>query len=970
MTALLTPPVTGQDVETRIADTNLQLGTGPGVPFAGGSAASLSPGQTFGQRYHVISLLGAGGMGAVYHVWDGELGMSVALKVIRPDSDPGSAQELERRFKRELVLARQVTHPNVIRIHDLGEIDGIKFITMPFVQGTDLAHLLAAEGRLPVPRALVIARQIASGLRAAHDVGVVHRDLKPANILLDTNDHAQITDFGIARSTGGATFATAAGAIVGTLAYMAPEQATGKPVDQRADVYAFGLIVYEMLTGRPASSGGAESALALLMERTRQAPARLRTIDPTIPEALDRMVARCLEPDPEARYQNGAALEAELDRLDPAGHEKVVIQPRRPVWPLVAAGIVVLIATGFAVWGWVRGAPSGPAPAARDPVSVLVADFANQANDPVFQGSLEQALTIAIEGAAFITTFPRASAEAVGNRIRPGAKLDDEVARLVARSEGINVVLTGSIAADGRGYALAVKAVDPSDGKVLATADAQVPDKASVLKGVERVASELRSALGDTTPESARLAAAETVTASSLEALQSYSKAQNLSSAGREVEAIKYYQAALAHDQNFGRAYSGWATALFNLGRRDEAEETWQKALPHMERMTERERLRTLGGYYLGPAASYVQAAEHFEKLVERYPADSAGQNNLAIAYFQTLQFSKAMEEGRKAAEIYPANTRFRSNYALFAMYASDFATGEAQARMVVEQNPGHAKAYLPLAAAAFAAGNIPGMREAYAQMRSKAGAAGASLALHGLADVDVYEGRLSSATSLVLAGIQADAAAANRVAHAAKLIVRADAEAASGQHARAAETAREALALIREQATLVPAAMVLLRAGRTDEARAIARELAQQLQPRPRAYAAIIEAEIARDGRRYADALDHFTRAIGLADIWMARYFQGITYVEAGRYPEAQGELQACLKRRGEAMAMFFNDVPTFRYLTDLEYWLGRTQEGLGARPSAAEHYRRFVALRPESPRDPLVLDARKRAAALGAAP
>jgi serine/threonine protein kinase len=249
-TAVLTPPgpLSEADAETRVGPpTANPLPAGPGA---------LVPGQTFGNRYRVIDLLGAGGMGAVYHVWDLELNMSLALKVIRPDTDPGAAQELERRFKRELVLARQVTHANVIRIHDLGEIDGTKYITMPFVHGTDLAHLLAREPRLPVPRALAIVRQIASGLRAAHDVGVVHRDLKPANILLDEEGRAQITDFGIARSTDAATIATAAGAIMGTLAYMAPEQASGQPVDQRADIYALGLICYEMLSGRPSAAGG------------------------------------------------------------------------------------------------------------------------------------------------------------------------------------------------------------------------------------------------------------------------------------------------------------------------------------------------------------------------------------------------------------------------------------------------------------------------------------------------------------------------------------------------------------------------------------------------------------------------------------------------------------------------------------------------------------------------------------------
>src|SRR6185369_5743317 len=280
-------------------------------------------GEAFGSRYHIIKLLGMGGMGAVYQAWDQELGVAVALKVIRPEAtaDPTAAQEMERRFKRELLLARQVTHTNVVRIHDLGELKGIKYITMPYVQGEDLATYLNRDGKLPVKRALTIARQVAHGLAAAHAAGVVHRDLKPANIMIGDGAHALIMDFGIARLAGmdalsaapmttsgfaavpafhasesddstmnvggrpldpaaspadgitigtvqagsstaveGATVAPPSRAvlapsalatlgqsgIVGTRAYMAPEQARGLAVDQRADIYAFGMILSEM----------------------------------------------------------------------------------------------------------------------------------------------------------------------------------------------------------------------------------------------------------------------------------------------------------------------------------------------------------------------------------------------------------------------------------------------------------------------------------------------------------------------------------------------------------------------------------------------------------------------------------------------------------------------------------------------------------------------------------------------------
>ena len=217
-------------------DSNATTGPGFGSPTppVGRTlvAGPLTAGQAFGPRYHIIRVLGAGGMGVVYQAWDAELGVAVALKVIRPEvlHDIESAREVERRFKRELVLARQVTHKHVVRIHDLGELDGIKYLTMPFVEGENLADRLRAAGKLPVAQSLAIAKQIASGLEAAHEIGVVHRDLKPENIMISADDCALIMDFGIARSVGGGSTATATalGAVIGTLEYMAPEQAQGQ----------------------------------------------------------------------------------------------------------------------------------------------------------------------------------------------------------------------------------------------------------------------------------------------------------------------------------------------------------------------------------------------------------------------------------------------------------------------------------------------------------------------------------------------------------------------------------------------------------------------------------------------------------------------------------------------------------------------------------------------------------------------
>ena len=344
------------------------------------ASGPLTVGQSFSPRYHIIKILGVGGMGAVYQAWDAELGVAVALKVIRADRRRGSAlPAAEKRFKHELLLARQVTHKNVVRIHDLGEIDGIKYITMPYIQGDDLATVLRRDGPLPIARALRLAREIAGGLEAAHDAGVVHRDLKPANIMIGgagDDEHALIMDFGISASADEA----ADGRIVGTLEYMSPEQGLGQPVDARSDLYAFGLILYEMLVGRrSARTTTAEERFAAMKQRFEEGLPPLRTCDESIPEPLAALVTRCLERDPAARYQTTAELCAALAALDDAG--ELIPVPARISKRLLRAGILLLLVllAGIYVIGR-RFAPV--APPRHEPVPVLIADFENRSGRP------------------------------------------------------------------------------------------------------------------------------------------------------------------------------------------------------------------------------------------------------------------------------------------------------------------------------------------------------------------------------------------------------------------------------------------------------------------------------------------------------------------------------------------------------------------------------------------------------------
>src|SRR5215831_10147486 len=262
------------------------------VPLSG----ELAPGTLLAGRYEILQLLGHGGMGSVYKARDKELDRLVALKLIRPELARNPQMLL--RFKQELILARQVTHKNVIRIFDLGQSDGIKFITMDFVEGKDLRALLQEKGKFPPSEAAKIMLQICRALEAAHAEHVIHRDLKPQNVMLDKRGRVFVMDFGIARSAH-LPGMTQTGALIGTPEYMSPEQARGETLDERSDIFSLGVILYELLIGK--SPYPADAPLATLWKRLMEKPKSPLEVDPAVPKPLSDIVMKALETEPENR---------------------------------------------------------------------------------------------------------------------------------------------------------------------------------------------------------------------------------------------------------------------------------------------------------------------------------------------------------------------------------------------------------------------------------------------------------------------------------------------------------------------------------------------------------------------------------------------------------------------------------------------------------------------------------------------
>ena len=381
----------------------------PRVQRPQGNSSMLQPGAVLGQRYGVLQILGEGGMGAVYKARDIELNHMVA-KVIRPEL--AGSQAIIDRFKQELLLAKQITHKNVFRIYDLSEAEGMKFITMEFVEGEDLRSLMQQKTKLAPQEAVEIMLQVCRALEAAHSVGIIHRDLKPQNIMRDKSGRILVMDFGLARTLEGDGM-TQTGALVGTMDYMSPEQALGKDLDERSDLFTMGLIFYELLTGKMPYK--ADSVVASLLKRTQERAAPVSSHDASIPRPLSDIVSRCMDPDVKLRYESSSQIMADLEAWQGGRAAATLNFPSssRPWgqtipwhWVGVAATLVALVLAGIML----RGKFTNATPAANKSISVLVADFTNHTGDPIFDDTLEPMFNVALEGASFIDAYNRGTA--------------------------------------------------------------------------------------------------------------------------------------------------------------------------------------------------------------------------------------------------------------------------------------------------------------------------------------------------------------------------------------------------------------------------------------------------------------------------------------------------------------------------------------------------------------------------------
>jgi tetratricopeptide (TPR) repeat protein/predicted Ser/Thr protein kinase len=914
----------------------------------------LVPGTVVGERYEISHLLGQGGMGAVYRARDRELDREVALKVIRTDM-AGNPQILNR-FKQELILARQITHRNVIRIFDLGEAEGLKFVTMEFIEGEDLQSLLRREKKLNPAEATRIMIQVCRALEAAHAEGVIHRDLKPQNIMLGKGGRACVMDFGIARSMLGAGM-TETGAVIGTPDYMSPEQAKGLTLDARSDLFSFGVIFCELLSGK--NPFDAVTTMEKLWKRTTETLPPPKELDEGIPQPLSDIVKKCLEIDTQERFASATELLQELE-LWQGPKTRVDTAQRSSLWKWTAVGIAVVLAAVVVIGLRSKIFPK-PA-AAHAPVTLLIADFENKTGDSIFNGTIESMLGISLEAAPFISSYDRGEAKKIAAKLQPAATtMDGKLAQLVAQREGIGLVVTGAIAPQGRGgYQVFVNTLDTATGEpILKEEQIGASSKGDVLSVAGKLAEHIRKGLGDVVPEGDQKSAAETYTATSLIAAHDYAEGQSLQQQGKCVAAIAAYHRALELDSDMGRAYGGIAACHQNLGRISEAEGNYKQAMAHIDRMTDREKYRTRGGYYL-LMHNDVKAMEELTALVKEYPADTAGHANLALAYFLQRKMGKALEEQEQALAITPHSVLQLSNQSQYALYAGDFETARIGATELLKSNPEFETAGRTLAVAILAPGHVEEARQEYAKLQAMS-PRGASMAATGLADLALYEGRLSEAAGILEKAVVADLAAKDADGASNDRATLALTQVALKRTAQARTTAAQGAAGSHDAGVLYRVAQVYLATGEQARALETVAPLARRLETEPQAYAKLIAGEAQLKKGNAREALATFQEAQKLLDSWLGHFDLGRAYLEAGAFPEASTEFGICMRRRGEATSVFLDDLPSYHLLPDVYYYQGRAGQGMNS-TGGTDFYKTFLAIKEKGEGDALVADARKR--------
>ena len=964
-------------------------------------------------HYRILDQLGAGGMGVVYLAEDLKLGRKVAIKVLGQEFTTN--KDRLHRFELEASAAPNLNHPNILTIHEVGVDDGRHYIATEFIDGVTLRRKMTAS-QLETHEILDIAIQVASALEEAHTAGIVHRDIKPDNIMVRRNGYVKVLDFGLAkltekvdRSPSDAEASTRvlvqtdAGVVMGTSHYMSPEQARGKPVDARSDIWSLGVVIYEMVAGRTPFEG--ETSTDVIVAITQKEPPPLARFAPHVPAELEWIVMKALRKDRDERYQTIKELltdlrrlrqrldfESELERssapvsvsasrMSEAAAAPTLLHHAMPTVEKshvssaeyivtglqrhkIAVALIALLVVVSGVSGFYLYKRNSKPLTERD--TVLLADFINTTGEPVFDGTLKQALAVNLGQTPFLNLFPE---DRVRETLRfmgrsPDDRITRDVGREICERQGIKAMLIGSIAGIGSHYNIILEAVDPRSGDAIARESVEADSKEKVLSSLGTAASNLRQKLGESLSSIQKYdVSIEQATTSSLEALKAFSMGNDERAKGRARESLTFYTRAVELDPNFALAYARIGVFYINQDQMERAKEYLQKAYDLRDRVSERERLYVTEKYYNYLTGEIDKAVETLKTWARLYPNDFIPHNNLALDYQILGNYDEAQKEALESVRLAPNNVTARENVVQSFLWLGRIDEAEQASKEIEKLNPDSPSAHFLRFTFSFWRRDQAGMDREIEWAKGKPEEADAIILT---ANVAAYYGKMKQSEELVTRAV-ALMKTQNRVENAEKeLLSLAANQRVVGKIQEARDRARAAQAFNRGRNGLAGAALVYASCGDVSQAQTILNQLRTTypsdfiinsiLAP---VIQAVIESKRGNltEAVRLAESVRTYDRALvtGL----MNNYLRGTLYLEQRRGPEAAAEFKQII------------DHPTIEAYSPAHAlaYLGvaRAAAISGDTAGARKSYQDFFAVWKDADQDlPILVEARKEYEAL----